>query len=821
VCESVADYDAMMLALSRPLPLTFRLHAQGRFVDALRARVVGELSAGYPFHTSEEDQRGSQVEAVVAQPPQEIAWYPDRNGWKLCVSRPALSKIKGLEATKRFLVLETDAGNITRQEEASMIPPFFLDVHPHHRVLDMAAAPGSKTTQLLEALHCEDAARGFAPPPGFVVANDAVANRAYMLVNRCKRLASPNLLVTAHEAQRFPNPARLGQGLGRSAEQEGVGFFDRILADVPCSGDGTVRKAPDIWKSFTPRSGLALHALQLSIAQRGLELLKLGGLLVYSTCSLNPVEDEAVVAELLRQAKGALELVDTAGTLPLLKRRAGKSTWRPACLEKVPVPGPGPAPGPKEHELPPAGSDLAAAREAHIAAMPRDRIGLLEGANPAMRLRTWDSPEDAAAHPGHQPMLRIPPSVWPPTPDEAARFHLDRCMRILPHDNDTSGFFVAVLRMTAPLPVHAKRFEAFTKASEARATETAAAAAAAEAHVALDQDADADAAPTPTPAPAPAPAPVPAPAPAPDATGEPDLVGRDDEVRPLPPSLWLPICTDYGFPAEGGPGLPGPGNMFYRAGGGDLVSKKDAKRRKMEREQMIVNKEASPPNVLYCCSDMAESILNRNGEGRMRVVSAGLVLFKRNHKVQQATDLYRISQGAVKVVLSSLTKRKVKIALDDLLLVWRFHNHTSAFKELHAVATRFPGVPFAALSRVFRDSSRDERGAVVAELDHEDQLRYVAHFGEPLAITAWVGKDALAPLIGRLEINSLVDQLKRGEFLTQAALDAVLNPDDVRRELMQDKIIQLINEAQGTKAPPSEQPQPPQQEDEQAGQDVE
>lgn len=74
-------------------------------------------------------------------------------------------------------------------------------------------------------------------------------------------------------------------------------LFDRILCDVPCSGDGTIRKAPDIWRRWTPGNGNGLHPLQLRIALHACQMLKEGGRLVYSTCTFNPIEDEAVVAE--------------------------------------------------------------------------------------------------------------------------------------------------------------------------------------------------------------------------------------------------------------------------------------------------------------------------------------------------------------------------------------------------------------------------------------------------------------------------------------------------------------------------------------------
>ena len=66
--------------------------------------------------------------------------------------------------------------------------------------------------------------------------------------------------------------------------------YDRILCDVPCSGDGTLRKSPDKWQRWRAASGLAQHPVQLAILKRGLELLAVGGRLAYSTCSLDPLQ---------------------------------------------------------------------------------------------------------------------------------------------------------------------------------------------------------------------------------------------------------------------------------------------------------------------------------------------------------------------------------------------------------------------------------------------------------------------------------------------------------------------------------------------------
>lgn len=117
-------------------------------------------------------------------------------------------------------------------------------------------------------------------------------SRAYMLVHQCKRINSPLLMITTHLGQDFPTlvsdvPAGDLSSFNLSRLRKN-GFFDRVLCDVPCSGDGTMRKQPNIWGKWNTASGFGLHPLQLQIAERGLKMLKPDGLMVYSTCSMSP-----------------------------------------------------------------------------------------------------------------------------------------------------------------------------------------------------------------------------------------------------------------------------------------------------------------------------------------------------------------------------------------------------------------------------------------------------------------------------------------------------------------------------------------------------
>src|SRR5882757_11292717 len=106
---------------------------------------------------------------------------------------------------------------------------------------------------------------------GLLIANDVDYGRAHVLVHQMKRLSSPNIIVTNHDATIFSSikiPS-LPTAEGKSVPNRYL-KFDRILADVPCSRDGTVRKNIEIWDKWTPSSGLGLHATQVRILVRAL-----------------------------------------------------------------------------------------------------------------------------------------------------------------------------------------------------------------------------------------------------------------------------------------------------------------------------------------------------------------------------------------------------------------------------------------------------------------------------------------------------------------------------------------------------------------------
>jgi 16S rRNA C967 or C1407 C5-methylase (RsmB/RsmF family) len=289
------------------------------------------------------------------------------NAWQLSIGRKDLRKNEEYSKFHKWLVDCCENGYAIRQEAVSMIPPLVLDVQPGHKVLDMCAAPGSKTSQLIEAIGSTENSS--------VVANDVNRNRGFMLYHQVRRMCSPHLLVTQFDASSFPKE---------------LGPFDRVLCDVPCSGDGTLRKNISIWKTWNPRDALGLHSLQRRIFQRGIDLLKPNGLIVYSTCSLNPVENEAVVASILL-ANPILELIDCKDRLDSLVSTPGLCSW------SIPSPDGG------------------------------------------SHFDSFDSIPEELKH-------KYKRSMFPEFTSSELRVDLSKCIRIYPHLQDTGGFFVALFR---------------------------------------------------------------------------------------------------------------------------------------------------------------------------------------------------------------------------------------------------------------------------------------------------------------------------------------------------------------------------------------
>tara|TARA_Y100001936_G_scaffold32066_1_gene30088 strand:+ start:15376 stop:17022 length:1647 start_codon:yes stop_codon:yes gene_type:complete len=203
---------------------------------------------------------------------------------------------------KSALAALHETGRLTRQEAVSMLPVLALDPKPGEYILDLCASPGSKTSQIAE--HLNDS--------GVVVANEIVRGRVNLLVSNMQRHRSRSNIIVNHDARHFPKVPEFG--------------YDRILVDAPCTGTGTTRKNPDVWSRWKPSGGRSMQKLQIDILSRATKIVKSGGRVVYSTCSLDPIENEAVVAEVLRN-DSSLKLISAQDLIPKLLASEGMTQW--------------------------------------------------------------------------------------------------------------------------------------------------------------------------------------------------------------------------------------------------------------------------------------------------------------------------------------------------------------------------------------------------------------------------------------------------------------------------------------------------------------
>jgi NOL1/NOP2/sun family putative RNA methylase len=213
---------------------------------------------------------------------QSFAWYP--LGLKLDIESPGK-------------LLGNLLGYIHIQEELSMVPPLVLDPQPGESILDLCASPGSKTTQISQMMENR----------GLVIANEPSLARIAPLRSNCERLGAMNVAITRYDGRNFPR-----------------GPFDRVLVDAPCSSEGRERRGPGVLARSSCKRSTDLQVLQIDLLKNALRLTKPGGVVVYSTCTYAPEENELVVQAVLEETDEAqLEKV----CIPGLQECPGITQW--------------------------------------------------------------------------------------------------------------------------------------------------------------------------------------------------------------------------------------------------------------------------------------------------------------------------------------------------------------------------------------------------------------------------------------------------------------------------------------------------------------
>ena len=189
------------------------------------------------------------------------------------------------------------------QEPSAMTPANILPVNPGDKVLDLCAAPGGKATELGAKLHGK----------GLLAANDISGPRARALLKNVEVFGIPNSLILNEV------PAKLAENFPE--------FFDKILVDAPCSGEGMFRKDPDTAKAWKPEKPLECARMQKEIILRAADMLRPGGMLLYSTCTFSPEENEQMISFLMKE-RSEFEI------LPIPNRYEGFAPGRPELIEK-------------------------------------------------------------------------------------------------------------------------------------------------------------------------------------------------------------------------------------------------------------------------------------------------------------------------------------------------------------------------------------------------------------------------------------------------------------------------------------------------------
>jgi len=238
--------------------------------------------------------------------PEELKKRLEEKGWQMKQPFPNAPEIMLIEnnlqpgelgKTKEHLL-----GYYYVQEISSMMPILTLQPKAEDILLDLCASPGSKTTQ----------ASAMMQNKGTIIANDKDIDRISILSANLEKVGASNVIVTRHD------------GVQLCEKLKKLGFkADKILADVPCSGEGNLRSSPKTLLTWNIKVIQRLSRIQRKIAESAISLLKEGGELLYSTCTHAPEENEINIQYLIDNYNLKIEKIE----LPL-KTREGITEWQ-------------------------------------------------------------------------------------------------------------------------------------------------------------------------------------------------------------------------------------------------------------------------------------------------------------------------------------------------------------------------------------------------------------------------------------------------------------------------------------------------------------
>lgn len=264
---SVEKRSSLLQAFSSPKPLSLR-------VNTLRAT-----------------QR--EVETAITRTGGIVNWMPWYQQGGL---------VTGVSVDQLTALPEYQQGLFYIQNLSSMIPPLVLDPQPETTVLDLAAAPGSKTTQMAALMN----------NTGSILANDSSRERLYKLRANLERLGVTNVTI-----QNKP---------GQLIWQKYPEHFDTVLLDAPCSLEGMFRTDdPDTYTHWSQKKVKSLAKQQKWLLRAAISAAKPGARIVYSTCTISPEENEEVIQWIVEKEKEAMRILPINLAIPQLE--PGLTAW--------------------------------------------------------------------------------------------------------------------------------------------------------------------------------------------------------------------------------------------------------------------------------------------------------------------------------------------------------------------------------------------------------------------------------------------------------------------------------------------------------------
>lgn len=262
-----SKFDEAANSFARPKPTTFRVNTLKADAAAIRERLEHE---------------GFGLEPV--------SWCREA----FIVRKGSLRQLQDTEAYRE--------GRLYVQSLSSMLPALVLDPQPGETVLDLTAAPGSKTTQIACLMRNR----------GRLVANDSNKVRFFKLKANVERQGATCVELTM----------LYGETFGKTQP----GTFDRVLLDAPCSAEGRFDvREPASYRYWKLRKVHEMASKQKRLLASAIQALKPGGTLVYSTCTFAPEENEGVLGWALERFKGSMEVIHTRS--PIAGCQAGLTTW--------------------------------------------------------------------------------------------------------------------------------------------------------------------------------------------------------------------------------------------------------------------------------------------------------------------------------------------------------------------------------------------------------------------------------------------------------------------------------------------------------------